>query len=106
MVNKIAAGEVIERPASIVKELIENSIDAKSKKIFVEIIEGGKSLIKITDDGIGMNKDDVKKSYLRHSTSKIKQEDDLFNINNVNAFGSFQHYLFKFFEVRKQGANF
>lgn len=83
MVNKIAAGEVIERPASIVKELIENSIDAKSKKIFVEIIEGGKSLIKITDDGIGMNKDDVKKSYLRHSTSKIKQEDDLFNINTL-----------------------
>jgi DNA mismatch repair protein MutL len=83
LVNKIAAGEVIERPASIVKELIENSIDAKSKKIFVEIIEGGKSLIKITDDGIGMNKDDVKKSYLRHSTSKIKQEDDLFNINTL-----------------------
>lgn len=83
LINKIAAGEVIERPASIVKELIENSIDANSKKIVIEIKEGGKSFIKIIDDGDGMSKKNLELCYLRHSTSKIKDLNDLFSINSL-----------------------
>jgi DNA mismatch repair protein MutL len=83
LINKIAAGEVIERPASVVKELIENSIDAKAKKIFISVKEGGKSFIRVTDDGVGMDKDDVTLSILRHATSKIADIDDLFNIHSL-----------------------
>jgi DNA mismatch repair protein MutL len=80
---KIAAGEVIERPVSVVKELIENSIDAGSKHIFVEIEKGGKSLIKVTDDGEGMDPDDVRLAFERHATSKISSLDDIFKINTL-----------------------
>ena len=73
----IAAGEVIERPASIVKELLENSIDAKSSAITIEIKRGGISYIRITDNGVGMIKEDVEVAFLRHATSKIKETDDL-----------------------------
>lgn len=83
LINKIAAGEVIERPASIVKELIENSIDAGAKKIFIELKEAGKSLIKITDDGAGMSKNDARLSWQRHATSKIKNANDLFSIHTL-----------------------
>ncbi|MBW3012864.1 DNA mismatch repair endonuclease MutL [Candidatus Woesearchaeota archaeon] len=83
LINKIAAGEVIERPASVVKELIENSIDAGAKNIIIEIKEGGKSFIKITDDGSGMSKEDALISIKKHSTSKIKDVDDLFNIGSL-----------------------
>lgn len=76
----IAAGEVIERPASIVKELLENSIDANSTAVTVEIRRGGISYIRITDNGVGMTKEDVKVAFLRHATSKIKLSDDLDNI--------------------------
>lgn len=79
--NKIAAGEVIERPASVVKEVVENSIDAGSLNITVEIQNAGKSLIKISDDGIGMDQQDAVTAFQRHATSKIKTTDDLFNIN-------------------------
>ncbi|WP_300282134.1 DNA mismatch repair endonuclease MutL [Peptacetobacter sp.] len=79
-INKIAAGEVVERPSSVVKELIENSIDAQSSRIVVEIEGGGKSLIKITDNGIGIPSSEVKKCFLRHATSKIDKIDDLFNL--------------------------
>ncbi len=73
----IAAGEVVERPASVVKELIENSIDAKAQHITVEISRGGISMIRITDDGCGINSSDVPLAFLRHATSKIKSADDL-----------------------------
>jgi DNA mismatch repair protein MutL len=78
--NKIAAGEVIERPASIVKELVENSLDAGSNDIRVEFIKGGKRMIKVNDDGIGMDRDDVLLCFQKHATSKIADETDLNSI--------------------------
>ena len=83
LINKIAAGEVIERPASIVRELIDNSIDAEAKKISVEVLYGGKKLIKISDDGTGMDRNDASLCFERHATSKIKSEDNLFNIKTL-----------------------
>lgn len=82
-VKKIAAGEVIERPASIVKELVENSIDAKADQIIVEIKDGGKSYIRVTDNGTGIPKDQVEKAFLPHSTSKLKDFNDLFRNNSL-----------------------
>lgn len=78
--NKIAAGEVVERPASVVKELIENSIDAGSTTIKIEVTEAGLMHIKVTDNGAGMDENDVNKAFLRHATSKIKNEVDLFHV--------------------------
>jgi DNA mismatch repair protein MutL len=82
-INKIAAGEVIERPASVVKELVENSIDAGSSEIAINIQEGGRKLIEVIDDGLGMTHDDVLLAIQRYSTSKIKEADDLFSINTL-----------------------
>lgn len=82
-INKIAAGEVVDRPSSIVKELIENSIDAKAKNITVDIRNGGISYIKITDDGTGIASDDVEIAFERHATSKIRQEEDLRKITTM-----------------------
>lgn len=81
--NRISAGEVVERPASIVKELIENSIDAGAKNISIEIEEGGKKNITISDDGSGIAKDDLPLAFLPHATSKIKEVDDLDNITSL-----------------------
>ena len=83
LANKIAAGEVVEKCASIVKELVENSIDAHAKVIKVSLKEGGIKEIIVTDDGIGMEKEDAKLAFLRHATSKIYKDDDLFFINNL-----------------------
>lgn len=83
LINKIAAGEVIERPASVVKELIENAIDAEADDIAIEIVEGGKTQIKVVDNGIGMDRDDAKNCFLRHSTSKINSTEDLFLVNSL-----------------------
>ena len=77
MINLVAAGEVVERPASVVKELVENSIDAKSKNIIIEIKNGGKKLIQISDDGTGIPRDDVRLAFISHATSKIYEESDL-----------------------------
>lgn len=76
-INKIAAGEVVERPASVVKELVENSIDAQSSAITIEIKDGGIAMIRITDNGVGISSDNVQTAFLRHATSKIETEDDL-----------------------------
>jgi DNA mismatch repair protein MutL len=81
--NKIAAGEVIERPASVVKELIENSLDAGSSDIRIDVLYGGKRLIKVSDNGTGMDKDDSLLSFERHATSKLANEDDLFSIRTL-----------------------
>lgn len=83
LANKIAAGEVVERPASVVKELVENSIDAKSNLIRIEVEEAGLRKIAVSDDGEGMNKEDCKRAFLRHATSKIKYDTDLFHIKSL-----------------------
>lgn len=82
-IDKIAAGEVVERPSSVVKELIENSIDSGATAITVEIKNGGIEFIRITDNGIGIAKDDVRKAFLRHATSKIITIDDLLSVSSM-----------------------
>lgn len=81
--NKIAAGEVIERPASVVKELIENSIDAGSNELHIDILNGGKRLIRVSDNGAGMDREDALLAFERHATSKLFHEEDLFNIRTM-----------------------
>ena len=82
-IDKIAAGEVIQRPASIVKELVENSIDAKAASVTVEIQDGGISLIRVTDNGSGIEREDIRNAFLRHSTSKIRKVEDLAHIASL-----------------------
>jgi DNA mismatch repair protein MutL len=81
--NKIAAGEVVERPASVVKELLENALDAGARSIRIEVEAGGKRLIRITDDGCGMNHDDALLAFERHATSKLRTADDLLSITTL-----------------------
>src|SRR5206468_1073565 len=83
LANQIAAGEVIERPASIVKELIENSIDAGARRIQVVVDFGGKRLVRVEDDGEGMGPDDARLAIERHATSKISRADDLAGIRTL-----------------------
>ena len=83
LVNQIAAGEVIDRPSSVIKELIENSIDAKSNLIEIIVEKGGNNFIQVTDNGCGMSKEDLKLSFKRHATSKIKSLNDLNNIESL-----------------------
>ena len=82
-IDKIAAGEVVERPSSVVKELVENAIDAKATAVTVEIKEGGISFIRITDNGCGIERAQVPLAFLRHSTSKIKSVEDLMSITSL-----------------------
>ena len=83
LANKIAAGEVVEKTMNVVKELVENSIDAKASIIKIELIDSGVKEIKVVDDGIGMDKEDAVRAFSRHATSKLKTLDDLFNINSL-----------------------
>ena len=82
-IDKIAAGEVVERPCSVVKELVENAIDAGSTAITIEIKEGGISFIRITDNGCGIDKSQVPIAFLRHSTSKIRNVEDLMCVRSL-----------------------
>ena len=82
-IDKIAAGEVVERPCSVVKELVENAIDAGSSAITVEIKEGGISFIRITDNGCGIEREQVPLAFLRHSTSKIRNVEDLMCVKSL-----------------------
>ncbi|WP_430886473.1 ATP-binding protein [Fusibacter sp. JL216-2] len=78
--NKIAAGEVVERPAAVVKELVENAIDAGASKITIEIKKAGKALIRVTDNGGGIDAEDVDLAFERHATSKIETVDDIYKV--------------------------
>ena len=81
--NQIAAGEVIQRPASVIKELVENAIDAGATKIEVSVVDAGRTSIQVTDDGKGMSDTDARLSFERHATSKIRQADDLFSLHTM-----------------------
>ena len=80
LANKIAAGEVVEKTMNVVKELVENSIDAEADEIKIELVDSGVKEITVTDNGIGMDEEDAKMAFLRHATSKLKSLDDLFYI--------------------------
>ncbi|MBI5038355.1 MAG: ATP-binding protein [Nitrospirae bacterium] len=83
LTNQIAAGEVVERPASVLKELVENSIDAEGTRIVIKIEKGGTRLISVADNGIGMSSKDAIIAFGRHATSKISSKEDLFNIHTL-----------------------
>ena len=81
--NQIAAGEVIQRPASVIKELVENAVDAGAMNIQVVVVDAGRTSIQVIDDGKGMSETDARLAFERHSTSKIRKADDLFNLHTM-----------------------
>lgn len=83
VINRIKAGEIIERPSNVVKELIENSIDAKAQNILIEIVQSGKRMIRVVDDGVGMDKDDLLMCFKPHATSKIDTFEDIYNLKTL-----------------------
>ncbi len=107
LINQIAAGEVVERPASVVKELMENALDAGAKKIILEVNGGGDEFMKITDDGSGMDASDAVLAFERHATSKIKTTDDLFNIHTLGfrgeAIASIASVAYVTLQTKKRG---
>ena len=82
-IDKIAAGEVVERPSSIVKELVENAVDAGATAVTVEIKDGGISFIRVSDNGCGIEKTEIRRAFLRHATSKIQDADDLLRLHSL-----------------------
>ena len=101
--SQIAAGEVVERPASVVKELMENSLDASASHISVQIVGAGKRMIMVSDNGIGMSSQDLSLAIERHATSKLTNADDLFHIdhNTVHIF-RVKIENFNFFDITKR----
>src|ERR1041384_3156037 len=83
LINQIAAGEVVERPASVAKELVENAIDAGAQRVEVDVEAGGRRLLRVADDGCGMTRDDALLAFERHATSKIARAEDLLSINTL-----------------------
>ena len=81
--NQIAAGEVIQRPASVIKELVENAVDAGARHIHVIVVDAGRTSIQVIDDGCGMSETDARMAFERHATSKIQQADDLFSLHTM-----------------------
>ncbi|MBR6958202.1 MAG: ATP-binding protein, partial [Erysipelotrichaceae bacterium] len=83
LTNMIAAGEVVEKPMGVVKELVENSIDAQATRIIVRVVNGGRDMIEVSDDGIGMDQEDAVRAFSRHATSKILRPEDLWDIHTM-----------------------
>src|SRR5260370_35182011 len=102
VINQIAAGEVVERPASVVKELLENAIDAQATRIDLSVERGGKDLVRVADNGLGMAPDDVLLAFEPHATSKLALADDLFRLRTLGFRGEARRAIAEAAKVRLQ----